>query len=307
MRPWIHAIAAIWLTLAVRAECAPAGVYSLTVGVDPPGSAYTTTARVYRFRSRYRASIFGVGNTGLSSSSGHFASSVGYIAQSEPNSVIINGGFSGDNLFTADGLLIVDGYIISPISLRQRQPSDMEKKDDIRSKYHLNSVICQDHEGILTAWYTKNFDKSAKSILQRCTSAFQTRPMLADDRDNLISSDELTTGKAAVRTILAWGIESETDDAGALYVIVFQQPIHLFSATEFIISPYGGRFNAELQCGAKMRKSHSGHCKSKGGLGLGDAVNLAGGGNAFLYDHGKLILGNTTFPATSAISLRDGR
>ncbi len=258
----------------------PHWTISVDAWIDKTHLRYETVAWVYKPGPSYRMTLYGIGQLSQSTAL-HIVDRFDVILGRERSSTVFNAGYWGSDPFDPAGLLLVDGVTYHKFSFARNPKS---------GDYKLSAVVCLDKHGQVRLLNTDGFDSPTESIKDSCFSAVQTGPILLHRGDNKIRPTEVTRGQEKfVLTVLG------LDAHNAPYVVVFQSPVNLYVAAEFLR-------------GVSSRSGHvtitgNGTIHASGGPGLLEAVDLGGGDGAACYAAGRRVIGNSLVAMPSAFTL----
>ncbi len=245
-----------------------------------------TAAWVYSPGPSYKAKLYAVGPyfAGVSPSMvGRFDQ----VLAAEPNAVVFNGGYWYGDPYVSAGLLMVAGYAVRQFDFA-----------NTNGLYAQSAVLCIGTNGHIRPIWTGHFDGGRAFVAKECQSALQTGPFVVEPGGkNGIS--RLST--AVVRTILGF------DAAGVPTLVVFQQPVDLMVAAEFLRAPVAADNGAPLRSGAVTIRNGAtpSGLLSSSGLGLDSAVNLNGDAGAVAFNGpNRPVIGYSSIALPSAFSLQ---
>jgi hypothetical protein len=212
------------------------------------------------------------------------------------NATIINAGFSVGTPGTPDGLLLVRGRIVSPMTLQH---------DDNNGPYHLNTVLCVNSAGkmsfIPTGDFkpnipTKDFTLSPQDVIVRCQSAVQTTPRILLAGKNQISNQEpISSGSRRKRTVIGFALD------GTPYAVIFSMPISRYFIGEFLRKPPDKSAKAVPSTTPVRITGKFPAFQVSEGLGLTDAVGLSSDENSAIIVEQKHVTGNPYRQIPSAL------
>ncbi len=244
---------------------------------DAGGSTFRV--EIYDLSSRYVATIYGIGPYNIESPSLPVVSSFNEILKrvqaSGRGAIVVDGGYSDDGLYTPAGLLMIKKLVAHPFSLQRKGAS-----------YSLSAVICLDASNHIKFYRTSEFDTAAKKVKAACVSALQAGPYIVEAGKNGINNSKPVRASRFVRVVIA------DDRSGKLFVVLFQDPIDLFTAGEILRGGLAGRGLNPTTKGAPV------------GLSMSDAVNLDGDKDTIIAVDGRVQVGDAARPIPSAIAVR---
>jgi hypothetical protein len=287
--------------------------YTVTVGESARYSrpGYTAIADVLTFGSAYRADLAYLGRPSIgfspqaqfgpaqvqataptpSARPSVYPEGIVSLVSAHPHDAIINGGFSAADPGTPAGLLLVDGSVISPLSFQRSIKGE---------HYQLSAVLCFDRQGKLSLTSTEQVASATASVTKNCTSALQAGPIVVNQGGNVIAPSEMRTSPSR-RTIIGW------DSSGNLTVALFESPVNLYAAAEFMRAPRGNGQHFVVQPATSRGISQGNTIPVSGsgdGLGLVQAINLDGDQDSIAVLGGKVLTGDVYRKIPSAIVIK---
>jgi len=273
------------LSAAAKPAVDPTAQWTIAadVGAGKTHVAYTSQAWVYSASQRYSATLYAIGPYHISDQTLPVVRQFADIKDRSAPTVVFNGGFSSDAVYNPAGLLLVAGRVANPFSFEKTAKGD----------YRLSAILCQSQAGRLKLLKTADFATKNSDIATVCWSALQAGPMIVQDGRNVINPTELAL-RPYVRTVLGF------DKHGRPRLVIFEKPINLYIAAEFLRAAPGKSGQAD-QASVTGNGAALG---SSSGLGLQDAINLNGDDASICEYRGTLIFGNPKHAIPSAIAIR---
>lgn len=242
--------------------------------------SYRTAAWVYSPGPDYRLKLYAVGPYFTGPIANH-ATDLAQIIAEEPRAAVFNGGYWDNYPFIPAGLFVQNGQTQHGFDFAKTPGGDFGQ----------SAVVCLSKDGQFTLRQTRDYASSIAQIKQDCFSSLQAGPFVVEKGESGIR--QLHERDFSIRTILG------TTSAHIPTLIIFQQPVHLLVAAEFLRTK--GNTTRNVVIG---NKSGGSGLQSSGGLGLLDAVNLNGAAGVVCFFEGHRVAGYSTLALPSAFSLQ---